>query len=64
MGIMGAAMAANLARQGYSGFVWNRTPGRVGEYAASAAGASSKARFPKLSGTQMSYSPVLVMLRV
>jgi len=28
MGIMGSAMAANLARAGFSVVVWNRTPGR------------------------------------
>ena len=29
LGTMGAAMAANLARAGFSLTVWNRTPGRA-----------------------------------
>ncbi len=40
MGIMGSAMAANLARAGCAVAVWNRTPGRPGLETASAAGAT------------------------
>lgn len=39
MGIMGAAMAANLARAGFSVKVWNRTAGRAGLTSAVEAGA-------------------------
>jgi len=39
MGIMGAAMAANLARAGFSVKVWNRTAGRAGLASAVEAGA-------------------------
>src|SRR6185503_4452226 len=31
LGTMGAAMAANLARAGFSVTAWNRTPGRASE---------------------------------
>ncbi len=39
MGIMGSAMAANLARAGAQVSVWNRTPGRPGTKLAEEAGA-------------------------
>lgn len=39
LGIMGGAMAANLASKGYSVFGWNRTPGKPGAKRAEAAGA-------------------------
>jgi 3-hydroxyisobutyrate dehydrogenase len=41
MGIMGSAMAANLARAGAQVSVWNRTPGRPGIKIAEDAGAKS-----------------------
>ncbi|MBX9877973.1 MAG: NAD(P)-dependent oxidoreductase [Candidatus Obscuribacterales bacterium] len=40
LGIMGGAMAANLATKGHSVFGWNRTPGRPGARVASEAGAN------------------------
>ena len=43
MGIMGAAMAANLARGGVKVKVWNRTTGKPGQDAAVCAGASASA---------------------
>jgi|GEM_PF-4802143 len=30
LGIMGGAMAANIASKGYAVHAWNRTPGRPG----------------------------------
>ncbi|MBK9142231.1 MAG: NAD(P)-dependent oxidoreductase [Candidatus Melainabacteria bacterium] len=39
MGIMGAAMAANLARDGYPVLIWNRSAGSPGAALAAAAGA-------------------------
>lgn len=40
LGIMGGAMAANLASKGYSVFAWNRTAGRPGAKVAESAGAT------------------------
>lgn len=40
LGIMGGAMAANLASKGYSVFAWNRTAGRPGVKVAESAGAN------------------------
>ncbi len=39
LGIMGSAMAANLARAGCRVLAWNRTPGKPGEAVAAGAGA-------------------------
>ncbi|HMO19408.1 MAG TPA: NAD(P)-binding domain-containing protein, partial [Candidatus Melainabacteria bacterium] len=38
MGIMGASMAANLCRAGFSVNIWNRSPGKPGLKKALAAG--------------------------
>lgn len=40
LGVMGSAMAANLARAGYSVMAWNRTPDRPGVATAAQAGAT------------------------
>src|SRR5688500_1142201 len=40
LGVMGASMAANLARAGVTVQAWNRTPGRPGAATAEAAGAT------------------------
>lgn len=40
LGVMGGAMAANLARRGYSVKAWNRTPNRLGVEVAADAGAT------------------------
>ena len=47
LGIMGAAMAANLRRAGYPVMVYNRTPGRADPLAALGAGVASS---PKALG--------------
>lgn len=44
LGTMGAAMAAHLARSGFSLTVWNRTPGRAGELRALGAVEAGTAR--------------------
>jgi 3-hydroxyisobutyrate dehydrogenase-like beta-hydroxyacid dehydrogenase len=50
MGTMGAAMAANVARAGFSLTVWNRTPGRAaGPVSAGATEASSLADVARAS---------------